>query len=55
MQINVDGEVLAMEGRLEFEVVPRALGVYAPATPMEPVWVNEPEWVPNSLSPFRGL
>lgn len=39
VQINVDGEVLAMEGRLEFEVLPRALGVYAPATPMDPAWV----------------
>lgn len=55
VQINVDGEVLAMEGRLEFEVVPRALGVYAPATPMEPVWVKESERIPNSPAPFRGL
>jgi YegS/Rv2252/BmrU family lipid kinase len=39
VQINVDGEVLGMEGRLEFEVLPRALGVYAPATPMDPAWV----------------
>jgi diacylglycerol kinase family enzyme len=54
VQINVDGEVLAMEGHLAFEVVPRALGVYAPATPMVPVWVKEPERVPNPLPPFGG-
>ncbi|MNU06903.1 hypothetical protein D3C72_2522620 [compost metagenome] len=39
VQINLDGEVLAMEGRLEFEVLPRALGVYAPATPVDPAFV----------------
>jgi YegS/Rv2252/BmrU family lipid kinase len=41
VQINVDGEVLAMEGRLDFEVVPRALGVYAPAPATLPVWASD--------------
>lgn len=41
VQINVDGELMAMEGQMEFEVLPRALGVYAPATPMDPVLTPE--------------
>jgi YegS/Rv2252/BmrU family lipid kinase len=41
VQINVDGEVLAMEGRLDFEVVPRALGVYAPAPATLPIWASD--------------
>lgn len=39
VQINLDGEVLTMDSRLDFEVLPRALGVYAPATPLDPAIV----------------
>lgn len=38
VELNADGELLRLEAPLRFEVVPRALSVYAPSSAMESAW-----------------
>lgn len=46
--VNLDGELVPMEAQLHFEVLPRALSVYAPAVVLEPLIAPEtlaPEFI----------